>query len=349
MTAFHWLLQSAAWVKTAVLVPALVLVQFLGFAAVTAGQDDPQQGGAFAHPEDPRPLVRAADLRTYYFTPSHVRSSELRKLAERLHGRNLWVIERGGYEARPIENLQAMGDTIIIYDTEEYATRLGQALHDMDRSMGEQAAEPTPPRSVTYSVVEWTPRHLTLDSAFSALRPFQRQAMITDSAGVTSQVPNLAMLNETGQLVMRDTTDQVQQMQQLLERLDQPEPQVLITCLVIRGTRDADSANPGVPSELSQHLSNLVPYDNFLLESTGVLRTGVLAKEISIDMDGRFRLLMRSEAYDGDTGTMTVRCEFLAKPNHLETRTTLTAGEYVVLGASGYEPLFVVLQVKPLG
>jgi len=298
---------------------------------------------AAAARKEQRTVLQGSMLRTFYFTPINADADQLCDTARRLYGRELWVAERGGLDGPPVTNLLRMGDTIIIYDTEEHARAIGEALHAIDGQLAR------PQRNDAVTVAEWKPRHIALESARQALGSFMRQTSVRDETGRYTDVQNISVLQDRGQLILRDTPDQVQQMLALLARLDVPETQALLTCMVVRGRRDMGGSDPGIPAELAQHLGQLVPFQEFELVTIGVLRTSTLARDVTLRMDDEYRLSLESDAYDAEAQTITARCAFQDGGNQsLETHTSLRAGEYTVLGAAGREPLFAVLKIELL-
>jgi len=320
----------------------------LGLFVVPAhSQEDP---GAGHQSSNPVPVLNSAELETFYFTPKNVSARQLESIAERLFSREIFISERGGLASHPIQNLQLLGDTIIIYDSAENAQRIGKALHGIDENMKVDEATEADGADRLTVVQEWSPRHISLQEALSALTSFRRDAVIWDSRGTASNVPNMSILKEQGTLVMRDAPDQVAQMLELLERVDRREAQLMFTCLVIRGQHGDDKSSAGVPPELARNLSQLVPYENFHLVTVGVLRASARAKNLRIEMDGHNELLLETEAFDAEESALTATIRFGGdEGQQLQTRTTLRSGEYTVLGAAGSTPLFAVLKIVPIG
>jgi hypothetical protein len=330
-------------------IPTLTLALALGLITPLGAQEDPGTQSAQRAQNSGRQLVQAAELKTYYFTPQHVASHELKKLAARLYGRQLHIADRGGLAAPPVENLQQLGDTILIYDTEEYAQMLGEALHGMDMALAEETGEAAMSSHHETIVATWSPNHIGLRVAAAALTSFRRDAQVFDERGNSNFLPNMSTVDEVNQLILRDTPDQVKQMLAMLERIDLPEEQLYLTCLVIRG-QHAPSTNPtSVPSVLTTNLSKLVPYEHFELVTMGVLRASVLTEDLQISMDDAYRLDLRDLGYDSESNGLTAMCGFRSMDGQsLETRTTIRAGEYTVLGATGSSPLFAVLKIEPI-
>ena len=328
----------------------LAITLALGFTVPLAAQDTDASGDS--GPNTP-PVVSATELKTYYFTPQHVEASLLLPTAQELYGRRLFIEERGGLTAMPVDNLQRLGNTIVIYDTEAYAQMLGETLHSLDLS---QAAETVPgsrPASPEVITEIYKPTHIDASTASSALRPFFRQIPSLNNRTATQS--NVHESPELGQLTLRDEAEWVNQMLALLEEIDQPEEQMFVTCLVIQG----QPGDPGdsiqsdgtdlVPEELTSNLSKLVPFPYFSLTTMGMVRASTSANRIRITMDAPYNLDLVVKGYDPESYSLTVDCDFRGdEGQQLQTRTTLRAGEYTVLGATGSYSHFVVLKIDPL-
>jgi hypothetical protein len=319
-----------------VFAPALILAVALCACPLSA-QD---AGGATQ--ERPNPLLFSADdVVTEFYTPENSSVHELIRVAAQFHGRSFYVEERGGYNARPLENLQLLGDSILIYDKPDYTTSLLAALKLLDRG---NADEPGRQAIVTR---HWSPGFVSVNTGLGALQPFNRSVFLVDDQGREHAVGNVSMLQNQNVLVLRDSPDQVDQMLELLEVIDQPETQLMVTTMVLRGVR-GDSEDD-VPAELTRHLSQLVPYDTFSVEAMGMVRTSARAREIQIKLDGRNRLVFEPDAFDRESLSLSGMCHFdSADGFQFETRTSVAAGEYTVLGAAGEVPLLVVLRIMPL-
>lgn len=328
---------------------AFALALALCFPTSLHAQEDPDAQHARQSANTMPPLLKASQLKTYYFTPQHVQSTHLRGLAQELYGRQIYITDRGGYSGAPVDNVQQLGDTLIIYDTEDYAQMLGEALHEMDLAMAEAAPAPAPAANYETAVATWRPRHIGLNVASSALTSFRRDALVFDERGNVSHVPNVSVVGELGQLILRDTPDQVEVMVSMLQSIDIPEQQMYVTCLVIRGQHMPSDGPDPVPAELASNLSKLVPYDHFELLTMGVLRASAIADHLELRMDDSFRIELKNQGYDAETRSLTALCAFDGTTNQrLETRTTIRAGEYTVLGATGSQPLFAVLKIEPI-
>lgn len=306
------------------------------------------------------PEVSLAEIVLQDYTVQHQDAGQLQNLLEDLVGRNFLVKERGG---QSVENIQRLGQSLILYDTKEQVARLLETLKRLD--VPPQSA----PAGLQLRTLEYVPRFISLDTSFDALRSFIQSF---DPRRTGSSVPNVSTVKERGMLVLRDTETQVAEMLALLKRIDQPEKQVLITVYVI-GPVDAAGGTP-LPPELAQNLAKLLPQFRFGMNGIAMLQTSVGGeRELSLSLDGgrsgSFQLAFRPVAFDAETSSLTVeRCvlrqdvfqdissggdtparrQFTGVKDVFSTNTVFRGGEYTVLGATGAEPVLVVVRVAPL-
>lgn len=298
------------------------------------------------------PLMSASDMTMTFYTPNNVNEKELAKLAQSIHGRNISIKEKGGHFATPVRNIQTLGDALLIYEDEAGAQRILAWCQQIDAAMKSEQE----PAKQELTVTEWRPKNMSLMTGHSSLTPFHRNVREFRDGQFISENPNITLLKDQGTLVLRDTPRQIEAMVALLDRIDQPEEQLMLTAMVITGQKDAAVDQGDVPPELTQHLSQMVPFDTFRTESLGMVRSSARSRDIQISMGERNstgqqpnHLIIRPEAFDPETATLTAVCEFRSADGlTFETRTTIQAGEYTVLGASGSQPLFCVLRIERL-
>lgn len=301
---------------------------------VSALQQAPQQAPrSFA-----LPVFTSDEVGATLFRTRHADALSIYNAVRQLHGRRFQIQENGDQQ-NPPNNIQIVGDSILIFDHPDYTRRVLATceLLDVPGSNVGQAED--------LELMEYRPRAMDLDAFITALEPFRRKVSIAPGQNVT----NITISRDSGLLVVRDTAENLAQIRALIERLDHPGPQVMITCLVLMGTRADGDAH--LPAELVSNLSRLVPYDHFELLTTGLISSSIKSGErISLAMvmdQGSAELSLIPGAYDSDTSTLSVnQCHFETDSGHeFLTRTSLRSGEYVVLGASGPEPLFAVLRM----
>jgi len=324
------------------LVPFVALALWIVSATPCHGQSNEDAGQTDMRTQ---PLMSASAMTTTFYSPVNVNARELAKLAHDIHGRNISIEEKGGHFATPVRNIQTLGDSLLVYEDEEGAQRILSWCHKIDAAMkGEEE-----PEEQVLTVAEWRPKNISLMTGYSSLTPFQRSVREFHEGQFVSENQNITLLKDQGTLVLRDTPRQIEAMVALLDRIDRPEEQLMLTAMVITGQHGTGEDRGDVPAELTQHLSQMVPFGAFRTESLGMVRSSARSRDIELAMDAGNRLQVRPEVFDPETSTLTAVCEFTsANGLSFETRTTLRAGEYTVLGASGSQPLFCVLRIERL-
>lgn len=292
-------------------------------------------------------LVDADQLTTTFYTPKHVSRRELGNLAMQLHGRRIYVTERGGFDSAPVSNIQELGDSLLIYDDAANSQRVLAWLKLVDRAP--QAQDPSASKP-SLETRRWSPRHISLSAGLQSLSSFQHTVPVVYESGRIQDQPNITMVPERNLIVLRDSPTQLDLMLEQLTAIDQPETQLMITAMVIVGERlPTESSMPAPPAELTTDLARLVPYEHFRLSSMGMVRSSARAPTIEMRMDNGDNLQLRPDAYDEAAGDLSSRCEFKSgRAFQFETRTTLRLGEWTVLGVSGGEALFVVVRIEAL-
>jgi hypothetical protein len=128
----------------------------------------------------------------------------------------------------------------------------------------------------------------------------------------------------------------------------------------VNGADDWGRVSPGIPSQITDNLKRLVPYSSFELASMGVLRMSTSASSLSnsLRMPGNgevFEMSLRVSAFDEKEGVLSFndfdmnKQEPMGQTNLFSTATSVQAGEYAVMGASGADPVFVVLHFEVIG
>jgi hypothetical protein len=302
----------------------------------------------------------AIELSTY--APRHVPVDGLLRIAERTVGRTLYVRERGGETGPPVDNLSQLGGSIVMYDEPAYVARIMESLRALDQPAARNDAE-------ALVVREYAPRYISLSSAGDALRPFQRRYESGDgSARMLSE--NVSYLEERNQIVLRDTEENLRRMQDLLARLDVPEPQALLTCYLVQADPAGDGA--GLPKDLLANLARIVPQFRFRSVGFALLQTSIApGRTLSLRIDGAhevgFDLSFAPVAYDPATASLSVQNCTVQRDQYtsvtrdggterqrsgdrrlFSTNTVFRGGEYTVLGATGAEPVFLVVRLTPV-
>jgi hypothetical protein len=298
---------------------------------------------------DGPPVLELSDLSLGHFTPQHSDPRELERLVSRMVGRHFYVVERGGMRSEPIANLSLLGREIVLYDTQEYVARLKTTLEKLD-ALGELRERP----SRELVTRQYRPRHVSLQTATEAVRSLTREH--------PDRSMNLSSVVERRTLVLHDTEVHVTKMEEVLLEIDRPEEQVLVTSYLLRGTSgEAGSGGarrgPEAPSELLAGLEALLPGMQFESLGIAMLRTAVVAnRPVELSLAGHdgtdFEIRFIPQAYDTDTGNLTVEsCTVNRRHDNrrvLSTNTVFRGDEYTVLGATGADPVFVVVHVRSI-
>jgi hypothetical protein len=300
-------------------------------------------------------LVSLADISLTRFRPENVDAGELTELARRLIGREIYVVENGGYDSAPVANIQLLGSSLVIYDVPQHAARTLKTLRELDQVVQQGAQDSAPSQVQTW---EYTPRYLSLEAAYHAVGTLQREY---------EGHMNLSLTEERRLLVVRDDAERVAEFRELLERVDVPEDQVTISCWLLQGASGGNAAPSGaspargsIPAELAEHLARLVPGQSFQPFGYGMLQvSSATDREVSLQLGAggpqMYQLELRPTAYDRQTGSLTVAsCSLRALnrgdfPQLFTTSAVLRGGSYTVIGASGAEPILVAVLVRPVG
>jgi hypothetical protein len=259
-----------------------------------------------------------------------------------------------------------MADRVLVYDDARYVDVVLDTLKKIDKPNESETEGPI--------VREYAPRYIGLEAAASALASFDNRA---GGNQMLHEPRNITRFHDRNVLVLRDSEKRVAEMAALLASLDHPEPQVILTCYFVRGGATGDET--GLPKDLVGNLEKLVPGLRFSSVGFGLLRTSVVSErriELRVEAaGGAFELSLQPVAFDPETANLTVQHCRLARdvpgaPTNADasvssqplpdaqsqqgrrqvfsTNALLRGGEYTVLGASGAEPLFLVLHLAPI-
>jgi hypothetical protein len=287
------------------------------------------------------PVFSIHDLGIQHYEPIHVPAWELMDLASGMVGRTFYLDERGGHMGDSIENLTMVGESLLLYDTSDYLVQMMAALEliDLPRPVEPEVEEDL------WETFHYTPRYLSMEDMWSILENFGS---------------NLSMAGERRIVVVQDEASTVREIKTLLEQVDVPEDQILVTAYLVRGWQTNENGTP-LPAELAEHLGRLVP--GIQLEAAGfaMLQSSVRPRadrDLSLQLSGsapleQYYLSFAPTAYDRETGSLTVEnCELTQSTSAgprvvFSTHTVFRGGEYTVLGATGAKPMFVVVRLTP--
>jgi hypothetical protein len=311
---------------------------------------------------EPRRTESSLTVTTY--TPRAFVIDELTQAASSLFGDHV-VIDTsdaaGNSGFYTIQHFVQLGDLLLIRDTAHEAARIVATLQSLeDAELARRKAAKAQDDSteagflLELTTAEVRPRYVSLDTLSTALESYQRRVQ----RGPDTLV-NLKPVPEAGFLLVTDTAERLKEIAALVERIDKPLPQMLVTAMLI----EAGGSYP-LPKEVAASLAELVPDTEFGAASIGVLRCAASSgrqSQIKMDLGGGdgWSLAFFPEAYDPQTGELSLgECKFELRrtmahpqPQSIQSFTTslsLRAGEHVVLGAVGIDPTFVVVRFEPI-
>ena len=318
----------------------LVIVLIASFAPLV-----PQDPGQANRP----PLLKLDELEILQVQPKHLDVYELEELVVDMVGREFYVVERGGYTSTPVSNVRVLGSGLIFYDTDVHLKQMLSAVAQLDQPRAEPAqAEPEFEPLVT---MHYVPRFLSLDAVLKALGSFHREPYDGED-----YVDNFSRSRERNLLVIRETAARLKEIRTVLERIDVPAQQIVVTCQLIRGELGGEDS--GVADELLTNLKAMLPGMSFRSAGFSMLQSSVMPErqvnmQLQDDTGGVYALSFHPIAYDHKTASLSVvQCKMedrTDQPRTLFTTSTIfRGGEYTVLGATGANPLFAVVRVQPV-
>jgi hypothetical protein len=301
------------------------------------------------------PRFTTDELRIETYLPTTVDADSLFETVNELCGR--WLL----MDDREVRNLNLLYDRLLIYDTAEQTARIRSLLETIESSFMEQEAfveqeEPLAPTLLEFNYRSYRLGSLSLDSAMRLLAPYQRAVQVTDELGNWVSFDNISPVDGS-LLLLRDRDEHLDAMEDLLRVVDRPSPQVQIQAWVLSGALGDEGA--AAPAEMAGELARLVPGTDFRTDAHGLLRTAVgdpCNLELSLRgvMGSNFSLEIFTGPYDHASQTLTLdscalMLEFGEEYQQLfRTNTTISAGQYAVIGISGSDPLLLALRIQPL-
>ncbi|MFQ5749541.1 MAG: hypothetical protein ACE5H3_08800 [Planctomycetota bacterium] len=341
----------------------LLLLPALIFPVLAAG---PVLEAQTATPQNPSSHFRGVpievkDLKMHFFTPSYYDTQGLVRTIQPMYGRYLRVTDEGTWNGILVKNISAFEDAILIYDTDEYAQKVIDALKQME-SLHEGEEEEVGEESVPMDLktFQYQPRYISYITLRDALDPFAREVYMEDSEGEVS-FDNVSTVDSRSMLLIRETPNRLREIQDLIKKLDVPRPQVMLTCFVIEGHKDS-TESPELPSDLVANLRRLLPYSGYERVALGMLHIaagGGRDQRATLAMNPKeggeaFQLNLIPGGFDAEQGNLTlIQCEFSTRNGKgyrqvFSTSATVSLGEYSVLAVTGSTPRFVVLKVVSL-
>jgi hypothetical protein len=339
---------------------------FLAFALAL-----PMALAPLAHAQDAGglPVVHQGALVLRQYVPKNVPTADLFQVGQRLWARSFIVDDLGGSAKEPVFNMWVLGSVIVIYDTSDQAQRVLSGLAELD-----QPAPGMPAADAKLLTFEYTPRFVPGEFLIRALDSFERNIMVNDGRGGVRPVENMSFVGQTGVIVVRETEANVAEIRGLLERIDRPEAQVVLTCWVVQALhQEGGEAGAGLPKDLVTNLQRLLPGHSFRKSGLALLQSSCApGRDVSMRIQGQgelgFDMRFKPVAYDASSGSLTVTdCRvdrdvyqdtfgqfgsvrtFAGSKNLFNTNTIFRGGEYTVLGASGEVPTLLVIRIAPAG
>jgi len=286
----------------------------------------------------------------FFYEPKNASPYDLYEVAAQLYGRALLIMDEFG--EREAENLMVLGDDrLLVFDFPEQAQEVLALFEKLDVP-SEFIEPPQAPQLVT---ADYKPRHIGLDDLALALAPF--------SYPLENGLSSITQMRAANLLILRDTSERIDEMKSLLQRIDIPAKQVELTCYVLQASNDPEATADKLPPELTSGLIELLPFYNFELSTMGVLRLSTAAgSQAELDMqlldsdsNSSYRLQLRVNAFDPDTQNLSLtglESGVVGPTGYtslFRTDASIFGDEYAVMGATGAEPTFVVLHFKPIG
>lgn len=367
---------------------ALVVIAALPSAAPQPSQEAAPPLGLPRGPLDPTTIV------VRYFHPVSIDAGEMVESVSQLFGADLTLRGEpqadGAVEPVTLPRFVVLRNTIVIRDTAPVTAAIEKLMNELDsaeqvrqRQQEQQELQAQDRNAANErdreiqgalmrgeladTSMEIRPRYVTLATLGSALEPFQRQVTYAVGNGPGWVTNSVTSMPDAQMIVVCETRARADRLAKLVEQIDRPQPQTLVSVTLIRasdGESDKRRGAGSLPKELTENLSQLVPYSQFEPLAVGILRCSLATgRQSDLQMDlgkgtGTFSFI--PEAYNSDTGEITLsQCQFsLQLPperdgeegasHSFTTNLTFKSGEYVVLGAVGARPIFVVLRAEPV-
>jgi hypothetical protein len=326
-----------------------------------------------------------------YFTPVAYDAGEMANSATSLFGETIRVsthappgVARSDTFVE-LPHFVVLRNTIVIRDTAAAAQQIAQLLGELDQAekkradaaasrdaeqqhqqaaleIENQKSEIIMRGEAADTMIQIRPRYVSLDTINTALASFQRQVSFTRNGQVAwTTTNNITAVPDAQMLVLCESKERAAQLTQLVDQIDRPQPQAVVSVTLIRASDKPVDSN--LPRELVDNLSALVPYGAFEPLTVGILRCSLATgrqSELSMDLGerGSATFSFVPEAFNADTGELTLsQCQFNLQlaperagqnetSHSFTTNLTFRSGEYVELGAVGARPIFVVLKAE---
>lgn len=312
------------------------------------------------------PTIARSDLSVHYHTISNPRTDigDILRAVQSMHGRSFFVDDLPKY-GKPLKNLFIVGNSIAVFETKARAMAILDELPALEKA-ATPPARPTRGRGGSGSSAEplvtahLRPEHIHVSNLHQVLRAYMRNVPPPGDVWNTGQlVPNIVMHDDSNTVIIRDTAETIQLVKETITQIDvprgrrQPSNPVTFTFHIIRAATGKQEHD--LPGELTGNLKALVGFEDFQDLGTSVLRARGDSREVQAELtldDGhRASLTLKGVSSEGkQIGIQNVRFQITgtarSEKHMIETSTSVTMGEYTVLGAFGKLPYFLVIRAS---
>ena len=223
-----------------------------------------------------------SELSVVNYTPKTPYAADLYNMLQNMASRDIYIKERGGpISSPPIRNMSFFIDQIILYDTEAYIAQVLETLEKLDRPLSEESSTNEEEK---IGIDYYQPRFISLEAALDALKPLKRTVIASGE-----HRPSVTYVEQRNLIILRGTQESLGQMNALLDRVDVPEDQVILTCYLLQSFHkdDLESDEGAAPAELTENLRNILPDHNFETVGFSLLRTSLSpGREITLRVSG---------------------------------------------------------------
>ena len=305
------------------------------------------------------------------YTPQVFPSNELLDTAQQLFGASLVVDDDPSDPSRGFSTMPRfvlLGDLLLVRESPEKTKKIVTMLELLEREELKRRKDANAAGKLEQKLEEFAtqsadvrPRYVAFETLVQALEPFTREVRIDAEHDGTMR--NVNPIASGGLIVLHESPARLNSLHELVDRIDQPRPQMQISVMLVK-TGGGDVSNQALPKELVANLRVLLPDQQFQLLSVGMLRCSAQSGQqcelrMNLADGGNWWLKFFPEAYDARSGELslshcTFHCEMPSPGQRspviqdFDTSLTLQSGEYVVLGAVGAVPTFVVLRAEPV-
>lgn len=294
-----------------------------------------------ARPET-NPVVPVEELVIGDFTPERASAQELEPLARELFGRQI-VVREASAPPHAVWNLWRLDERIVAYDRPADVARILARLAELD------AGAPREPEPALASA-QVRPRFVHLDALERLLRASRRKVRWEGELA-----ESYVLFPEQNAALLRETPERLRELLAAIAAIDVPPPRLRLRMQLLARAPEG-AAGDALEPALLDALRALAPGASFQRIGAAVLESAVLPDTVlEARLGARHEVELLPQAWDAETGTLsTRRCGLdLSGPEGAEqqfrTSVVLHAGRPTVLAAGGALPVYLVLEIEPLG